>query len=113
MNTMQITLSSLRPMLVIGGVLVLAVCGGTTTTRATPIDTSTALPAEWKLVWSDEFDGPAGAPPDAAKWVPETGGGGWGNQERQYYTTLANNVSLDGGGHLVITARAEPANSTL
>ena len=24
--------------------------------------------AQWKLVWSDEFAGPAGAAPDASKW---------------------------------------------
>ncbi|MEO8619928.1 MAG: glycoside hydrolase family 16 protein [bacterium] len=111
-NPMQITLSSLRPMFVIGGVLVLAVCSATPTSSAKVVDTS-APPGEWKLAWSDEFDGPAGAPPDASKWVAETGGSGWGNQEREYYTTLASNVSLDGGGRLVITARAEPANSTL
>jgi beta-glucanase (GH16 family) len=63
-------------------------------------------------VWSDEFDGPAGAAVDGAKWVAETGGEGWGNQERQYYTDRAENVSLDGAGNLVITARAEPASSS-
>ena len=66
----------------------------------------------WTLAWSDEFDGPAGASFDGTKWVADTGGHGWGNQERQYYTTRPENVSLDGGGHLVITARAEPANSS-
>lgn len=30
------------------------------------------------LVWSDEFDGPAGQRPDAAKWGRDIGGGGWG-----------------------------------
>lgn len=30
------------------------------------------------LVWSDEFDGPAGQLPDASKWGHDTGGGGWG-----------------------------------
>jgi beta-glucanase (GH16 family) len=63
------------------------------------------------LSWSDEFDGAAGAPVNGAKWLAETGGQGWGNQERQYYTTGTENASLDGSGHLVITARAEPANT--
>ena len=71
-----------------------------------------APPPEWTLAWSDEFDGPAGAPVDGAKWVADTGGQGWGNQERQYYTTRTENVALDGGGRLVITARAEPPNSS-
>ena len=62
-------------------------------------------------VWSDEFDGPAGASFDRAKWVADTGGNGFGNQEREFYTTRAENVALDGNGHLVITARAEPSSS--
>ena len=66
----------------------------------------------WTLAWSDEFDGAAGASFDGTKWVADTGGHGWGNQERQYYTTRPENVSLDGGGRLVITARAEPATSS-
>ena len=63
-------------------------------------------------VWRDEFDGPVGASFDRAKWVADTGGEGFGNQERQFYTTRSENVALDGNGHLVITARAEPAGST-
>ena len=63
-------------------------------------------------VWRDEFDGPAGASFDRAKWVADTGGNGFGNQEREFYTTSAENVALDGDGHLVITARAEPPSST-
>ena len=63
------------------------------------------------LIWSDEFDGAAGTPVDAARWVADTGGQGWGNQEREYYTLGNENAALDGAGHLVITARAEPPNS--
>src|SRR5689334_2720597 len=55
--------------------------------------------------WSDEFDGPAGRGPDAAKWTLETGGGGFGNHELEYYTNSTSNASLDGQGHLVITAK--------
>jgi beta-glucanase (GH16 family) len=58
-------------------------------------------------VWHDEFDGPAGASFDRAKWTPDLGGQGFGNNERQFYTTRPENVRLDGDGHLVITARAE------
>jgi beta-glucanase (GH16 family) len=64
------------------------------------------------VVWQDEFDGPAGTTFDRAKWVADTGGTGWGNQERQFYTTRTDNVALDGSGHLVITARAASASST-
>ena len=63
-------------------------------------------------IWQDEFDGPAGSTFDRTKWTADTGGAGFGNQERQYYTTRTENVALDGDGHLVITARAEPASST-
>jgi beta-glucanase (GH16 family) len=59
------------------------------------------------LVWQDEFDGPAGATFDHSKWNADTGGGGFGNQEREFYTTRTANVALDGAGHLVITARRD------
>jgi beta-glucanase (GH16 family) len=62
-------------------------------------------------VWQDEFDGPAGASFDRAKWTADTGGAGFGNQEREFYTTRTENAVLDGHGHLVITALAEPSSS--
>lgn len=60
----------------------------------------------WQLVWSDDFNGPAGELPDATKWTFDLGTGqdGWGNQELQSYTNNPANVSLDGEGNLVITA---------
>jgi beta-glucanase (GH16 family) len=64
-------------------------------------------PIDWQLVWSDEFDGAAGSGPDPARWSFETGGHGWGNQELQLYSDRPENASLDGAGHLVITARRE------
>ncbi len=64
----------------------------------------------WQLVWEDEFDGPAGQMLDASKWNYDIGRGpnndGWGNQELQTYTDNTDNVSLDGEGNLVITARS-------
>src|SRR5450755_313907 len=65
-----------------------------------------AAPAQtgWKLLWSDEFNGPAGSPPDPTKWNYDLGGGGWGNQEAETYTNSPNNVFQDGGGNLVIRA---------
>ncbi len=68
-----------------------------------------AAPPGWTLAWGDEFDGAAGAPADPARWVADTGGQGWGNAEREYYTPGAGNAAHDGRGHLAITARAEPA----
>ena len=71
-------------------------------------------PAARDLVWSDEFDGPAGAPPDPRHWTHEVGGGGWGNAELQFYTDSTENSALDGEGHLLLTTHAvDPASSGL
>ncbi|MEQ8948497.1 MAG: glycoside hydrolase family 16 protein [Balneola sp.] len=71
--------------------------------------TSTDEGTDWKLIWSDEFDGAAGATLDQSKWNFEIGRGqnGWGNNELQYYTDRTENAALDGEGNLVITAREE------
>ncbi len=71
--------------------------------------TSTDEGTDWQLIWSDEFDGAAGATLDQSKWNFEIGRGqnGWGNNELQYYTDRTENVALDGEGNLVITAREE------
>jgi beta-glucanase (GH16 family) len=58
----------------------------------------------WTLIWNDEFDSPAGSPPDSSKWKHDIGGGGWGNKEWEYYTDLPKNASTDGAGNLVIRA---------
>jgi beta-glucanase (GH16 family) len=77
----------------------------------TPTPVPTAGPAQSNLVWNDEFDGPAGAPPNPGKWNPETGGGGWGSHQLQYYTNNQN-AYQDGQGNLVIETRQEdPAGS--
>jgi beta-glucanase (GH16 family) len=62
---------------------------------------------ELGLVWSDEFDGPAGQSPDSARWGFDTGGNGWGNAQLEYDTDRPANVSLDGAGNLAITALEE------
>lgn len=61
----------------------------------------------WKLVWSDEFNGAKDSRIDSAKWSAQTGGGGWGNQEFEYYTDSKENAYLDGRGLLVIKAIKE------
>lgn len=62
-----------------------------------------AAPAGWRLVWQDDFDAPA---LDTARWQRETGGGGWGNAELEYYTDRPANARIE-AGHLVIEARRE------
>jgi beta-glucanase (GH16 family) len=64
-------------------------------------------PSNWTLAWSDDFDGPAGAAVDAARWRFDLGGGGWGNQELQTYTDRTRNAFLAGDGTLVIEAVRE------
>jgi beta-glucanase (GH16 family) len=76
----------------------------------------------WTLVWSDEFNGPKGAAPDASKWTYDTGGGGFGNGEIETYCApgsnaspcVANNPNIfqDGNGNLVIQARNSGGNWT-
>ena len=103
----------LRTQLMIALALGFAACAPATTSTTVPAPPPPPpSPQTWTLAWSDEFDGPAGALIDSTKWVPETGGQGWGNQEREYYTARPENVSLDGGGRLAITARAEALDSS-
>jgi beta-glucanase (GH16 family) len=86
---------------------------------SSPESPSSAPPPEVEpngpnLIWGDEFEGPSGMPPDPDLWTHETGGGGWGNDELQYYTDSTDNSSLDGQGHLLLTARqVDPATAGL
>ena len=92
----------------------LGIVGGLLTCLITPMTSfvpgsSTAPmtePPGWKLVWSDEFDGPKNSPVDSAKWTAQIGGNGWGNQELEYYTTRIDNA-YQLGGSLVIRAIKE------
>jgi beta-glucanase (GH16 family) len=66
---------------------------------------------EWISVWSDEFSQANGTAPDPAKWVHDLGGGGWGNNELQTYTSRTNNCRVE-NGHLIIEARKEQSTGT-
>ena len=83
--------------------------GNATITLSTPVESVTALVAvahqwgEYSLVWSDEFNG---SKLDESVWNYNTGGGGWGNNELQYYTTRLENIRL-ANGYLEIEARKE------
>jgi hypothetical protein len=57
-------------------------------------------------VWSDEFNG---TNLDLTKWTFDTGGGGWGNNELEYYTSRTNNAYVS-GGMLHIRAQIEGTN---
>ena len=83
--------------------------GNTTITLATDIESVTAFVAvahtwgEYQLVWSDEFDSDA---LDETVWSYNTGGNGWGNNEKQYYTDRPENIRVQ-NGMLEIEARKE------
>ncbi|HEX6289555.1 MAG TPA: family 16 glycosylhydrolase [Herpetosiphonaceae bacterium] len=76
-------------------------------------------PSGWQLAWSDEFNGPAGTPPDPGTWTHEIGDGtvngipGWGNSELQYYTDSAENAAMDGDGNLVLSVKETGEQSAL
>jgi beta-glucanase (GH16 family) len=67
--------------------------------------------AGWQLVWSDEFNGPGGTKPDPTKWGYDLGGGGWGVQQLQVYTSDAANAAADGNGNLAIVALKSPSGT--
>ena len=51
---------------------------------------------DWQPVWCDEFD--VDGLPDPTRWGYDVGGGGWGNQELQFYTREnLNNVFIEDG----------------
>jgi beta-glucanase (GH16 family) len=69
------------------------------------------LPVGFAVVFSDDFTGPEGSPPDADTWTFGIGtsypGGpsNWGTGEIQTYTRDPANIRLDGQGNLNITPR--------
>jgi beta-glucanase (GH16 family) len=60
-------------------------------------------PDDAEVVFFDGFAGPAGSPPDPARWEVH-GGASWGVE---CFTDRPENVALDGNGLLVLTARSE------
>ncbi|WP_084696123.1 glycoside hydrolase family 16 protein [Salisaeta longa] len=93
----------------VGLLLITAGCDNPVRTRAQPVDDPTPSDnwpddVTWTHVWGDEFDYQGAL--NGSKWTFETGGGGWGNQELQYYTDRRENTRVD-GDHLIIEARRE------
>lgn len=70
-------------------------------------DEALTLPADYKLVWSDEFDTPG--LPDTKKWAYDTSRNkqGWYNNELQYYAAARPENARIEGGKLIIEARKE------
>src|SRR6185436_18700829 len=57
----------------------------------------------WTQVWSDEFNGSGAV--SGSNWTYDTGGGGWGNGELEYYQSGSANATQTGSGNLQIQAR--------
>ena len=74
-----------------------------------------SLERMYSQIWSEEFNGPNGAPADPTVWSPQNGDGvafgnrGWGNNERQWYDDKIS--STDGKGSYVIKATTTGANA--
>jgi len=104
--------------LTVGDALITAAllgCGGNTPAVTTPPPPVTPPTITWTQVWSEEFDGPAGSAVDNTRWSYDLADGcqnnncGWGNNEKEYYTSAGENISLNGEGQLVIVARVAPS----
>ncbi len=70
---------------------------------------ATLIKPSYTLVWSDDFD--SGSSPNTDRWTYDLGSqliGGtvWGNNEKQFYTSDADNVYLE-DGKLVIKPNTE------
>ncbi|MCF4008876.1 glycoside hydrolase family 16 protein [Rheinheimera sp. UJ63] len=82
----------------------LSACGGDVTTNSDFTAVNTEQPvSDWKLVWSDEFDGTS---IDRRKWNFEINCQGGGNQEKQCYTDSAENAFVSNGSLKIV---AKPA----
>jgi hypothetical protein len=82
-------------------------------TRLLPALLGSALPVfadHGPLLWSDDFNQPVNSAPDPAKWTYDLGGGGWGNNELETYTSaransyIADDPDADDGRALVLRA---------
>jgi beta-glucanase (GH16 family) len=87
--------------------LLLVGCAGMSPPLPRGAPQALGIPADYALVWSDEFAD--NGLPDPAKWAHDTGMNrqGWHNHEKQYYSgPRAENAQVR-DGKLVITARKE------
>jgi beta-glucanase (GH16 family) len=87
--------------------LSVSTCGGGSIAR--PL--SHPRTSDYTLSWWDEFSSANGSKPEATKWSYDLGGGGWGNQELESYTSRPQNAQIQ-EGNLVITARQETFTGT-
>ena len=79
---------------------------GTPDDRGSPRPQPEQARPGWTLSWSDEFEGPAGAPPNASTWNVYANAT-HGDLEQQLY--VASAAKLDGNGHLVLATARVPS----
>jgi hypothetical protein len=91
-----------------GVLLLLPSCKAADSAAVAPAVTQSPTPTPawerpgWTLVWQDEF---GGGTIDPANWSFKTGGG-WGNNEWEFYTDHPENARIE-EGMLILEARAE------
>lgn len=64
----------------------------------------------FNLVWADEFE--VSGNPDPLQWNFETGGGGWGNNELQTYTSNSENSYVTNGTLKIVARKSESGQWT-
>jgi hypothetical protein len=71
--------------------IILLFCLSSCSKKSVPSPTNPPTPVPlppvattYQLVWADEFE--KEGLPDTTKWGYDVGGGGWGNNELEYYT---------------------------
>ena len=80
-------------------------CGGGAETKTDPTQYNPQAPvSDWKLVWSDEFDGSS---IDSQKWTHEVNCLGGGNEEKQCYTEDEANSFVSEGTLKIVALPAE------
>ncbi|MES2206267.1 MAG: glycoside hydrolase family 16 protein [Pseudomonadota bacterium] len=102
--------NTIQRLFLIAMVLGLSGCGGGSSPgEVSPIVTPPVggLPADYTLVWADEFD--VDGLPDPTRWDYDTSANstGWYNNELQYYAAGRLENSQVANGKLIITARKE------
>jgi beta-glucanase (GH16 family) len=95
------------------GVIVMASCGSKSNDAKPYVYTPPPPPVDsaWSFetipVWAEDFA--YKGTPDPSKWKYDLGGGGWGNNEAEFYTDSLSNASVD-NGVLTITAKKQNIN---
>lgn len=103
----------LRSFILFAGLCLLSFCQKKTDSAPTPVppvNTPPTPPPTYSFAetptWADEFD--YEGLPDSKKWGYDVGGGGWGNNELEFYTDKKVENARAEGGKLIIEARKEP-----